>query len=631
MLVDTDEKAHAALDVLLANKGAFTCDLETNGLWPYRKDNPSTIAGFAIGWSDTDEHDQYWSFRHADSENLSLDWLKTLIDLVQDREMRGANIKFDIHMLLAAGMKRVPPIIKCSHIAIHTANENQKSYALKPTAERLFGADIVKSNTDLMAELKRRKLDKGAIASLPAAMVYPYAIDDLRLHRKVLAHAEREVERWGLTKILEEDRYRFQQALIRCENRGMKLDVLEIEKQLSEIGSKITEQKERLWKLQQAAGYTEPVNINSPKQLKAWLKLPKTSKDYLAEILQGGEREDIQTLLDYRKIAKRESTYYRPWLEMRDSNDRLHTSYKVHGTVTWRLSSSDPNMQNLDRVVKKCIIADDDEFLAELDFSAVEPRIAAHYSEDPDMIAAFVNKIDFHSSVARNMFKIKGKIEKDSKQRQDAKTLGLGVIYGLGSFRSAQKLGLRHAKLPDGTWEYHSERVWALDLTSGQLIQKSCSAQSAEYCTCLGKEYRKMFYLAVPELEPTIKRVQETAKRNKYIRIPLFGHVQRFDGKRARNGHVKSFNALVQSTAAMILTRAFIALDDLFEMDPENSPRILGTVHDSIILGIKKGPKDMEWLSRSKKIMETATSMRVPLVVDVKTGKNLSDMESVDV
>jgi DNA polymerase-1 len=628
MLIDTEEKAAKAFLTLSLNPGAFTVDLETTGLDPYRAKDPALICGFAIGWADTEEHDTYWTFRHEETENLPLHWLEMLMDLLNKREVRGANIKFDIHMLLAAGWSGFPSRIKCSHICTHTGNENFQKYALKAVAEKVFGADAVMANTELMAELKKRKAGKEAIYKLPAALVTDYAIDDLRLHRKVLAHFEREVARWGMTDILEE-RYTFQTNLIRTEQRGLKVDVAEVEKQIGEIGPLMAHYKERLWELQKAAGYTTPVNINSPKQLREWLKLPKTAKDFLKEILQGGEREDIQTLLDYRTIQKCESTYYRPWLEMRDPADRLHTGYKINGTVTWRLSSSDPNLQNLNKKVKRCIIEDEGWFLAELDFSAVEPRIAAHYSGDPDMIAAFVNKIDFHSSVARNMFKISGKIEKESKERQDAKTLGLGVLYGLGSFRSAQKLGLRHAKLADGSWEYHGEQVWALDIATGQLIQKACSAQSAEYCTCLGKEYRKKFYTAVPQLEPNIKAVQATAKRNKYIRIPLFGTVQRFDGKRARNGWVKAYNSLIQHSAAIILMRAFNQLAAHLASSGPDAPQILGTVHDSIILRVKYGTAAHEHLKQARSIMENAVKLVVPLVVDVKVGYNLGNMGEV--
>lgn len=628
MLIDNELMAEAAYEILRANDKAFTVDLETTGLDPYCAKEPALICGFAIGWADRDVLDQYWTFRHEETDNLPLYWLERLMSLLDGREIRGANIKFDIHMMLAAGWGGFPSAIKCSHICTHTGNENYQKYALKAVAEKIFGADAVKSNTELLSELKKRKAGKEQIYRLPAASVTAYAIDDLRLHRKVLAHYEREVARWGMSDILEE-RYKFQMNLILCEQRGLKLDVAETQKQIAQIGPRMAQYKARLWELQQKAGYTEPVNINSPKQLREWLKLPKTAKEFLKEILEGGEREDIQTLLDYRALAKCESTYYRPWLEKRDPNDRLHTSYKVNGTVTWRLSSSDPNLQNLSKVVKRCIVEDDGWFLAELDFSAVEPRIAAHYSGDPDMTAAFVNKVDFHSAVARSMFKIQGKIEKESKERQDAKTLGLGVLYGLGSFRSAQKLGLRHQKLPGGGWEFHGEQVWALDLKSGQLIQKACSAQSAEYCTCLGKEYRKKFYMSVPELEPKIKAVTATAKRNKYIRVPLFGTVQRFDGKRARNGHVKAFNALIQHTASMILLRAFNNLAAFLQSSGPDAPQILGTVHDSIILRVKFGSEAHAWLAQAKNIMETAVKLDVPLVVDVKVGYSLGNMGEV--
>lgn len=627
MLVDTHEKALAAIQVLLRNPGAFVLDTETTGITPYSAKDPSRICGVAIGWEHTDEHDQYWSFRHKEGENLPLWWMQLLVWLLAGRTIIGHNIKFDIHMLLVEGLGFVvPPLLKCSQIAAHTANENYQKYALKVLCATLFGEDSVKNSTELMAELKRRKAGKGGIHMLPAAMVTPYALDDLRLCRRLLAWAERQVARWGLSDILLE-RFEYQCALIRCEARGLPLDQNETLKQISELQPKIADYKERMWRMQQAVGFTKPVNVNSPKQLKEWLKLPSTGKELLLEILASTPREDLQTLLDYRKVSKSEGTYFRPFLEMVDAWGRLHTSFKITGTVTWRLSSSEPNLQNCSPFVKNCFRAPPGWKLVELDYSAIEPRLAAHYTQDADLIETFWQGKDFHTTTARKMYKVEGEIDKDSKVRKDAKILGLGAIYNLGSYKIAKKLGLRHSKKADGTFERHEELVWALNLKSGQLVQKACSDQDAEFCTCLGKNERRDFYLAIPSLEPTIKAVQATAKRNKYIRIPLFGTVQRFDGKRARNGWVKSFNALIQHTAAMLLMRAFNVLDKMLG-DSEDC-QIVGTIHDSIILLVRDDEHMLGRIRQVKEVMEQTTNLRVPVVADVKIGTSLANLVEV--
>lgn len=630
LLIDTEEKAKAAYEKLLDNTGAFTVDTETTGLWPYRANNPSRICGLAIGWADTDEHDQYWSFRHAEGQNLPIEWLHKILLLLKGREIRGHNIRFDIHMMLVeqAGY-HIPENLRCSQIAAHTANENFHKYGLKELSAVLRGEDAVKASTELMAALKKRKAGKEEIWKLPAAIVTPYAIDDLRLHRWLLKWAETEAARWNLLDWLMV-RYQYQCSLIRVEARGMPISVEETKKQIEEIQPKIADYKERLWKLQLAAGYKQPLNLNSHVQLKEWLKLKSTKKEVLKELIEaskngGSPREDLQTLLDYRFISKAEGTYFRPFLELMDSTGRLHTGFKVTGTVTYRLSSVEPNLQNCSPFVKKCFVAPKGYKYVELDLSAIEPRLAAHYTRDPDLIDTFWQGQDFHTTTARKMYKIQGEIEKESKARKDAKVLGLGAIYNLGSYKMARSLGLRHNKLANGQWERHEELVWALNITTGELIQKACSDQDPEFCTCQGKQARKDFFYAIPTLEPTIKAVQATAKRNKYLRIPLFGTVQRFDKKRARNGWVKSFNALIQHTAAVMLMRIILAVDKLLGDDQDC--QLVGTIHDSIILLVRDDERFNERVSEVKATMESQTKLLVPVVADVKVGYSLGTLK----
>ena len=628
-LIDSEEKAEAAWKVLVANPGAYTIDTETSGLTPYSAKDPSRICGFAVGWADTDEHDQYWSFRHEEGDNLSLYWLRAILTHLDGREVRGHNVKFDIHMMLAenAGY-HIPPKLRCSQIAAHTGNENFQKYGLKELSEALRGKEAIMSATGLYAELKKRKAGKEGICKLPAAIVTPYAIDDLRLSRWLLAWGEREAARWGMTDWLMQ-RFDYQCALLRIEARGMPISVAETERQIAEIRPKVRDYKERLAKLQLAAGYKEPVNLNSPKQLKEWLKLKSTKKEALKELIEasklgGSPREDLQTLLDYRFISKAEGTYFRPFLERMDSTGRLHTSFKVHGTVTWRLSSVEPNLQNCSPFVKKCFVAPEGFKYVELDLSAIEPRLAAHYTRDPDLIDAFWQGKDFHATTAQKMYKL-GEVDKESKARRDAKTLGLGAIYGLGSYKMSRSLGLRHHKLPNGQWERHEELVWALNVETGELIQKPCSDQDAEFCTCLGKQARGDFFYAIPTLKDTLEAIKATARRNKYIRVPLFGTVQRFDKKRARNGWVKSPNALIQHTAAIMLMRIILAVDK--QLADSASCQLVGTIHDSIILLVRDDEQFNRRIAEVKATMESQTKLLVPVVADVKCGISLGSLK----
>jgi DNA polymerase I-like protein with 3'-5' exonuclease and polymerase domains len=212
------------------------------------------------------------------------------------------------------------------------------------------------------------------------------------------------------------------------------------------------------------------------------------------------------------------------------------------------------------------------------------------------------------------------------EQRQNAKTLGLGVLYGMGALKAARNLGLRHRKLADGGWEVHTEEVWGFD-TEGNLEQRPCSVNDAEFCTCSGKSYVQRYYAAIPELEPTIRRVRSKARETGYIRNPLTGMCQRFD-ERLRNPH-KAFNALIQSSAAEVLRRAFTALGRTFTR-PED-PKIILTVHDSISFEIRHSKYAIEQVKIIRQIMENTTKIDVPLQVEIKIGRNLGNMGVINV
>jgi DNA polymerase I-like protein with 3'-5' exonuclease and polymerase domains len=629
MLVDTPEKFWLALQRLKEVKGAFVVDTETSGLKPYKKVDPARLCGIAIGSADNGDYDYYFTFRHEEGDNLPLELLQPLRELLADREWLGHNLPFDLHILFADGFK-MPPKFKDSIVTAHTANENEPNYKLKELCVTYFGADAAKQETELKAELKRRKAGKESIHKLPASLVAPYALDDLKLTRMLQENRWRECVRWNLAALTEE-RYEFLMELVKMERRGLPLDVDETHRQLAALGPKIEEYRARLWKLQQEAGFEKPVNLNSPKQLREWLKLDKTNKDYLLELLQAHpEREDLQTLLDYRALFKAESTYFRPFLELIDEYGRLHTTFKVHGTCTWRLSSSEPNLQNSSRdqkdrlySVRKCFKAPDGWFLVELDYATIEPRLAAHYSADPIMIEQFVQKKDFHTAVARSLFK-KQDIDKD--ERTTGKTFGLSVIYGLGAFRAAKKHGFRHPKNEDGSWCACHESVWAMGADG--ITQMSCDAVSAEFCTYAGFQYRRNFFEGFPLLEPFMKSVRYRAKQNKYVRIPLFGSVQRFTGRR-RDTH-KSPNAVIQHSASIMLSRALTRISKLFG-DNEDMPRLLLTVHDSIVAAVKFGPNALEQIRVMKTIMEDTTKLKVPVVAEAKIGLNLGNMGDIHV
>lgn len=618
-LIASAEDFDLAIATLRKIPGPLALDCETSGIPMFRRENPARMCGIAIGPAEAEDTSQdfYFSFRHGEGANLPAEKIAVLRDLVAGRTLLGHNLAFDTKILHFEGFP-LPPAIIDTIIGAHLCNENEESFALKKLGAKYLGADADAEDKALKEQLRSRKLGKGDMWKLPAELVAPYALQDIALTRQLVQLQWPEIKRCGLTTLFLEV-CEFSLALVRMEMRGLQLDVPEVYRQIERIAPRIAETRARIKEL---AG--RDININSPAQLREWLRLAKTNRETLEEELLRNQREEIRLLLEYRALAKAESTYFQPFLDLRDANDRLHTNFKVHGTVTGRLSSSEPNLQNASRdqtgraySVRNCFTASPGCFLVEADFSAVEPRIAAHYSADPTMRSAFLEGKDFHTTVARAMFK-KDAISKE--ERTSAKTVGLGTLYGMGAYKAARKLGLRHEKLPDGSWAAHHVDVWAFQ--NEELIQIPCHAADPEFCTAAGKAFIGKFYQGVPELQPFLRTVVDKARQFKYIRNPISGRMRRFSGLRARP--FSAPNSLIQSTAADILRKALVALDKRYT-EPTD-PQMVLTVHDSIVFEVPYGPRAHEQVLEIKRIMETTTTLDVPLIVDIKIGISLGNM-----
>lgn len=630
--VDAFTRAMAHLRSLPADEPICT-DVESDGLDPWKRTNPNRIVGIAMCGLRTPDTGYYFAFRHGEGQNLPIELLQPLREFYASREHIFHNASFDTVMLWHDGFP-IPRKFQDTLIAAHLANENERDdnpksgFALKTLGVKYLGASADDELKELHEHLKARKLrGKGQMWKLPAELVAPYAVKDVLLTRDLYHNRCAELERWRLMPLFAEVN-RFLAATIRMSMRGLLIDREEIERQRAAIGPRLAACYARIREL---AGFD--INPNSSKQLQQWLGLKSTSRKALELILASTPREDIMQLLTYRQLKKADSAFFIPLLERADKNDRVHTNYKVAGTVTGRLSSSEPNLQqwsNDERElraysVRRCATAPKpadggywDTFLLELDYSTIEPRIAAHYSRDQVMRDAFIQKHDYHTAIAREMYK---KQDINKTERTRAKNLGLGILYGMGSYKAAVTLGLRHEKLANGKYEYHHEPVWTMK--DDNLVQVDCSEVSEEFCTCAGKGFVQKYYASVPELEPFIRMLRNKAQTYGYIRNPISGRVRRYVGRNSLPH--KAFNSLIQGTAADILRRALVRLDEMFENDPD-APRMTLTVHDSLLFEVKVGPKAAEYVALIKDVMENTTKLDVPVVVDAKIGTSWGSM-----
>ena len=636
MLVQSRSEFQRAYDTLTHYRGTgFRVDTETNGLNMFKHDNPARMCSIQIGPIADTNLNYYFPFRHGEGENLSLELLNPLRHLLNNTLWLGHNLSFDIKILLQDGFA-MPPRIRDSLIAAHTANENEKvtkhgkAYALKKLCAQYFGIESIGAQLTLKAELKARGLStaEGGMENLwrlPASVVYQYGVDDLSLSQRLHENRLEVLRQWRTDSVYEE-LCDFQLALIRMEMRGIQLDKEEVQRQMDNIGPRMAALQAEL------AEMNGGINVNSPKQLTEWLKLPKTNKDFLMSVMEGEPRRDIRALLDYREVKKATSTYFDPFLELCDADGRIHTNYKVHGTITGRLSSSAPNMANCSRdsatraySLKRCFNASPGKFLFEADYASVEPRLGAFYSKDPGLVELFQKGLDIYRPTAERMFKVS---QATDEQRTSAKSVVLGTAYGMGAWKLAVKLNLRHHQLPNGEYVYHYEPVWSMK--DGELSEIACSAADPVYCSCEGRSYIRSYFDAVPDLQPFIKKVIGMAKRNDYMRYPLSGRTKRVEHyynpqnhRQEDNAH-KFYNFLLQGSAADIMRRAIVAIDKTI---PADKAGMLLTVYDSLVCEVTAGPGAKEVCDELLRLMETTTRIDpVPLVADAKFGPSWGNM-----
>ncbi len=627
MLIDTVEAFDNWL-VKLAGPAPLLCDLETEGLEPFAK-TPDRIVGFALGLLDDPSTDCYIAVGHKEEGNVPYDYaIPRLIALFANRTIVNFNLQFDLRFLHVAGFP-LPQKIEDLMIMVHLCNEEEESFALKKIGARYLGAAAADAEKELKAELKARKLrGKGQMHKLPARLVAPYAIQDIRLVRQLLPMFRALLAKWRLEEVYEQ-KCRFRLALTRVELRGFPVDFEELRKQQAMVAPLLESLRAEINEL---AG--KEINPNSPKQLKEWLGLPSTNKAALTELVERNQDPRALRLLEYRSLQKANSAFFEPVERQAGADGRMRCNYKSSSTVTHRLSSSDINMQQIAKesskrkyVAKRVFVPPPGWFVVESDLSQIEPRVAVHFSRDAEMIAAFQAGLDVHIRAAKKIFRV-DKVDTETKEGQEqkdaAKALSLGTLYELGALKIAVKLKLRHDKNADGSFEFDHRLVWRLNKESGELEQVPCSENDREFCTCAGKGFQKEYAETWPALQPFKKKVTRMAEELGYIRSPLSGAVRRFPDKRFC---YKALNALIQQSSFYLLQYAILRFDE--EFTGSEDPQLVATVHDSVVFFVKHGPKAPAQVRRIKEIMETTTPLIVPTPSSIKVGYTYGDLGAV--
>jgi len=396
-------------------------DTETNGLNSFG--TTSTQGHRIIGISIDDGTEAYYfPFRHQIGVNLPMECLEFFRTYLSDpnRVFGGFNYKFDQLMLYADGIPFAPNI-EDAMLALHLVNENEENFKLKDTCDR-YGIGKGSLEESILLEKCGHKKDR--MGELDPTDVEPYACDDVRLTRMLLDLLKPALVHQNLYYIWKQVNY-YSYITTQMERRGLCLDVDLIKTYQAEAKE---HQEAALSKLYDMAGYK--INPNSSKQVCAFLGVKSSARDILDTIIDaGGEAaEKAQAVIEARGWLSVDTRYYTPYMKMMDINNTLHCSLNLIGTISGRLSCSNPNLQAVARPtnvfkVKDVFIARAGYTLVSADYSQAEMRLACYYAHEDTMAELIRNGEDIHSTTAEAL----------DIPRSAAKRINFGVIYGIGA------------------------------------------------------------------------------------------------------------------------------------------------------------------------------------------------------
>ena len=506
----------------------------------------------------------------------------------------GQNLKYDAHVLANHD-------ITLRGIAHDTMLE---SYVLNSTATKHNMDDLAKEylgvNTIHYEDVAGKGAKQIPFQEVPLEQAAPYAAEDaditLRLHQVLMAKLQQHP---ALLTLYSEIEIPLISVLTRIESNGVLIDNAMLAQQSLELANHIAALEQQAHDL---AGHT--FNLGSPKQIQDILydqqklpvlkKTPKGQPSTEESVLQelAIDYPLPKLILDYRSLSKLKSTYTDKLpQQVNDKTGRIHTSYHQAVAATGRLSSSDPNLQNIPirskegRKIRQAFIAPQNYKIVAADYSQIELRIMAHLSADTGLLKAFSEGQDVHSATAAEVFGV-APDQVTTDLRRSAKAINFGLIYGMSSFGLAQQLGLSRSQ-----------------------------AQS----------YIDLYFTRYPGVKNYMDDIREQAREQGYVET-LFGRRLYLPEIKSRNAARRQYaertaiNAPMQGTAADIIKRAMIKADQWLLQDKADA-RMIMQVHDELVFEVAEGLLD-HCTDTIRAIMSSAAELNVPLIVDIGIGNN---------
>lgn len=463
-------------------------------------------------------------------------------------------------------------------------------YSLKDISFSELEKDI-KSLEEYLGKGKSAK----SLDDLELVYVEEYLTNNLFVIEKSLESLQEKLEDSNMTHLLEDIDLPLIKVLASMEILGIKIDRDEFENLQIEINEKIEDLTAKIYKLS-----GEEFNINSPKQLGEILfdkmKLPvikktktgySTNVDVLAKLRS--EHEIIPLIEQYRQVSKLKGTYIDGLIKVINEDGRIHSKFNQTVAATGRLSSTDPNLQNIPikteegRLIRKAFVAGNDKLFVSADYSQIELRVLAALTEDKNMLDAFKEGIDIHTKTASEVFNV-SLDEVTKRQRSDAKAVNFGIVYGISDYGLSEDLNIPRKQ---------------------------------------AKMYIEEYLASYPEISKYMDSVVKKAKEDGYVET-LFNRRRNIPELKSSNFNVRSFgerialNTPIQGTAADIIKIAMINVYERLNKEKLNSKLIL-QIHDELIIEAEQSE-----LEKVKKIlkeeMENAVDINVNLLVEVDSG-----------
>lgn len=576
-----------ALSSTLAKSDLISVDLETTSL----NVKEACIVGIALSIKENEG----WFISIPENTKNICEYLKDLIPIFENENITklGQNIKYDISVLRWNGIKIKGPIID-TMIAHYLIDPDQR-HNLDAMSEAILNYKPI----HISSLIGNKKNEQISMREVNLKDLTNYATEDADITLQIWNKLKYMLEEKNLGKVFYEIEMPLLPVLTEMEYRGINIDRSILREQSNEAGEIIVKLENLIYT---KAGM--PFNINSPKQLGEVLfdllrivEKPKktktgqyqTGEDVLAELKS--QHKIVEEILRYRQLAKLKNTYLDALPnEISKKTSRIHTTFSQAVTTTGRLSSQNPNIQNIPirtsegRQIRRAFIPQNGYQLLACDYSQIELRIMAELSGDDKLKEGFFNNDDIHTITASNVFKI-DIADVSREMRSKAKMVNFGILYGISAFGLSKRLDIPKSEASEIITQYQN---------------------------------------AYPDVQNYLERTILFAQKNGYVET-ITGRRRYIRDINAKNKLVSSgaernaINAPIQGTAADMIKIAMIRIENLLNKYKSDT-KMLIQVHDELVFDL--APKEQDLIPQIESIMREAIPMEVPIIIESGIGNN---------